>query len=546
MRELMFPAELELRAEASGGDGRTVELRIVPFGVIARTDDGLELVERGAFEGTDPDSIVLRQDHLDPPAGRGTALEERDDAAYMSFRVARTPRGDELLSNLAEGMHRNASIGFEELPGGSTVRAYRGEPVRVHKRLRLREVSTTWRPAYPEASVLAVRMEDLEMPTMTDPLPEPDPEPTPAPTPAPRSPAHTTADPELGNLRARIHELEERGRQAIAFPAGFTTAQRDEAIARGRWAQIALRSLAGERIDPGELRSVLHTRELADVTTTGNLGVVPEQFRTEMLSEITRSRPFLDSTREVPAGAAGLTFNFPKITTRPTTGIQSAEKADVASTATAITTVPFEAISIAGAGDISIQLLRRSSPQFLTLWLDLLAESYAINADNAALDALLAETAVNEGGEFDPSAPSFGSAFTNAAAAGNSSASLLPDRVWLSSAGVAAFIDAKSPTGGGGVPLYPGLAQISGVTAGGGNGPIPLNMRPVWVPAMDDESVDIIVGPSRGFAWAEDGTYTLQADVPSKAGRDVGIVGMLWLMPLHPAAFTTYTLPTGP
>jgi len=131
----------------------------------------------------------------------------------------------------------------------------------------------------------------------------------------------------------------------------------------------------------------------------------------------------------------------------------------------------------------------------------------------------------------------------NAATAAGSRPALLPNRIFLSTAALVAFIDAKSPTGGGGTPLYPGLASISGVMAGdGGAGPAGFNMRPVWVPALDDESVDVIIGPSQGFHWTEDGTYTLTADVPEKAGRDVGLVGMIWFAPVYPAAFTTYAL----
>jgi hypothetical protein len=230
-------------------------------------------------------------------------------------------------------------------------------------------------------------------------------------------------------------------------------------------------------------------------------------------------------------------LSVPVIETRPTTGVQSSEKAELASTATSIIPANFDPVTIGGYGDISLQLLKRSDPSYLELYLDLLAEAYAIDADDQAVDALLAQAAVNEGGTQDPEDASFGAAWANAAAV---SRRLKLDRIWLSSTAVAAFIDAKA--NGTNAPLYSDLQ--ANFTAGGGAGGTISGMRPVHVPALDDEAVDIIVGPSNGFGWAEDGTYTLQVDVPARAGRDVGLVGMLWFAPLYPSAFTTYTLPS--
>lgn len=501
---------------AAGADpDRTFSARIMPWGQVASTINGRESFERGAFADVDPTRVVLRADHEGPPRGRGTSIEERDDGAYMGFETAPTPNGDELLGLVRSKAYRNVSVGFEPIETETREQDAPGGPLLVRRRVRLREVSATWAPAYDDAAI-----EERNGPTVTTAT-------------ATEAPPAASVD-QIERALARLEAIEERSRQEATAPPN---AGQDRALPhKGLWAALAIKSLTGDRVTDVEMRA------LADVVTGDNLGVVPPAYRSEMLGFINPGRPFLESTRQIPAGATGMKIIMPRLIQRPIVGKQAAEKGDVASQKTIIDTVDFDAETYAGAGDLSLQLLKRSSPEFLALWTELLAEAYGIETDNAALDTLLAEAAVIEGGEFDPANPSFGSAFTNAAAVSKSPL-MRPDRIWLSTAAMAAFIDAKTPAGGGGTPVYPGLANIAGIGEGGNTGPAGISLRPVWTPALDDEAVDLIVGPSRGFAWAEDGTYTLQADVPAKAGRDVGLAGIVWFMPLYPAAFTTYTLP---
>ena len=122
-------------------------------------------------------------------------------------------------------------------------------------------------------------------------------------------------------------------------------------------------------------------------------------------------------------------------------------------------------------------------------------------ADDKAVDALLAAAGVNEGRHLDPDdGPQFGAAWANGV--GRQPAAARPTRSGCRATAVAAFIDAKSDTTN--APLYANLA--GNFTAAGGAGGTISGLRPVHVPALDDEAVDVIVGPSRGFAWAEDGT----------------------------------------
>ncbi len=339
----------------------------------------------------------------------------------------------------------------------------------------------------------------------------------------------TNMSEQFGRLAERLEQMDDRARSNIVIPSAPAP---KESPHRGVWMQSVLRMLSGERIPD------LQMRALEDIVTTDNIGVVPPTYSSEMIGVINRRRPFLESTRRLATPTSGMSLVVPRIVTRPTVAQQMTEKAELESGPTAIDTVTYDAVTKGGAGDISLQLLKRSDPSFLSLYMDLLAEAYAIDAEKEAVEALLAAGSgsdiVNDAGIFDPESSTLGEAWIN----GYNAMYGGPDTIWLSSAAVGAFIDAKAD--GTNLPLYSGIQ--ANFTAAGGVGGFVSGLRPVHVPALNATSYDVVVGPSNGFAWAEDGTYTLQVDVPAKAGRDVALVGILWFAPMYPAAFTAWAL----
>ena len=534
--EGLTPA-IEIRDESK----REVGVRIMTWGEIGRTEEGLELFERGAFEGTNPADVVLRMEHEGPPIGIGTEIQERDKDAVGVFRVAQTARGDEALTLIKEGMYKGSSPMFrrdnhqttyEQTPNGRLAR---------RKRVDMREVSLTWRPTYQGTGPMFLRSQE-EAPVAEEFSPGPE---TPVPNPA----GSLSADQEIlermrdfatkqdGNqtqLLERISILEQRAQQETGAP--LPDPSHESAVPRrGDWMQAALTLMDG-----GDLRSD-QKRALADNISDDNPGFIPVVYSNDLIGVIDASRPFIQTTRSIDMPDNGLQISYPRITQRPSVAEQTTEKTEVSSRKITTDRITADVRTFAGAGDISIQLLRRSSPSFLDAFLELLAEQYAIVTEDAAVDALLAASPTAGTGTFDPADPEFGEAFENGVAAGRS---LVPDHMWLSTTAMVEFINAKSPSGGGGTPLYPGLAGIAGITGGGNTGPLPMSLTPVWTPALDNETVDVIVGPASGFRHAEEGTFSLTADVPGRLGRDVALAGFMVFVPVYPAAFTTYVVAT--
>ncbi len=538
---------------------REIDVRILPWDTAIDTLQGREMFRRGSFAGVPSDGLLLMglehearfgvgQDGRPVlariPIGRSTAVSEEADGPHATFRVAKTNGGDEFLALAADRVVTHVSAEFREVPGGTSVQSIDGRRTRIHSLVDARAVSPTYRPAYPGADILAVRSAAEESPvteTQEAPVagaPAIDFAPLIAAINAGQEHQQEQSRSVFEQITGRLEALEERTRASFSIPSGGPSAELPARALRGDWMSAVLRMLSGERVND------VQTRALADLITSDNVGVVPDAFTSEIIGVIDPRRPFLQSTRKLDLPNAGMSLVVPKIVTRPTAGVQAKygdesfpEKTDITSTATSITNVTFDAITIAGGGDVSLQLLKRSSPSYLSLFLELLAEAYGSNCEAEALASLLDTVGgaggVNDGGALDPENLLLGDAWTYAAAVKQQL-----NRMWLSSAAVAKFIDAKADTTN--QPLYSNIQ--AGFTAGGGAQGTISGLTPIYVPELDSTSYDVLVGPSNGFGWTEDGTYTLQVDVPAKAGRDVALVGIVWLAPMYPTAFTAYTI----
>ena len=541
-RSLFVPSEdIEVRDLAK----REVDMRLLPWGHTIETVLGPEEFRQGAFDGIDPSSVYLygaehemrfgmgQTGQMQPvrvPVGRATRVTNEADGPHATFKIARTGAGDENLALMADRIISGVSVEFRQVPGGTVIEKRDGRRVRVHQRALLTGATPTHRPAYGEqAAVLAVRSHEERTGPVTEiqEVPAAGADFSKFEAAFAQIEARAKAQEEVNaRLLERLEREDEQARADIVIPAATP---KDKLPHVGEWLQMVVRMMSGERIPEAQMRT------LDDVITSDNAGVVPPAYLTELIGVIDNSRPFLSTTRRLPTPDSGMKLTVPVINQRPTVAVQNTEKAEVDSTKTLIGTTDFNAITIAGAGDLSIQIIKRSSPNFLNLWIELLAEAYAIESEDQAILALLNATGgVGAATALDPENLSLGAAYVAAFDAIRRP----PDTIWLSTEAVGAFIDAKATTSN--QPLYPGL-RASATAAGGVEGVIS-GLRPVHVPSLDAHGAYAIVGPSSGFAWAEDGTYTLQVDVPAKAGRDVALVGILWPAPWYPAAFTTYNV----
>jgi Escherichia/Staphylococcus phage prohead protease len=154
-------------ATLTPGDGRTVDLRIVPYGERVQANDGLGGVPRGVVyteefvpgvfdhEIKAANRVLLDFEHderVEGIVGRGLTLESRTDGFHGAFRMLETPAGETALALVNEGVLTGASVECRFL------KSRRGADGVVRRvKAKLLKVALCRDPAYPSSLVLGVR-----------------------------------------------------------------------------------------------------------------------------------------------------------------------------------------------------------------------------------------------------------------------------------------------------------------------------------------------------------------------------------------------------
>ena len=159
----------EFAADLTVGDGRTVDVRVVPYGERITHNDGLGGVPKGvpyeeewamgafSHQLNAANRVLANYEHQTGIAGiigHGLVLREEKDGLYGSFKIHATAVGDTALELIREQVLSGVSL--EAIPR-KAVRTAAGVVRRV--KADLRAVAFTRFGAYASAKVLAVREE---------------------------------------------------------------------------------------------------------------------------------------------------------------------------------------------------------------------------------------------------------------------------------------------------------------------------------------------------------------------------------------------------
>ena len=491
---------------------REISGKIVPLGTgeIGHTNLGAYTFAANSIEIADPSKIrLLSQHNMQKPIGKMISAETRSDGIYAVFRLSRSSAGSDALIMAQEGLVTGLSIGAEIIASKPSKDGYT-----VVSQAKLKEVSLVTVPAFASSEILEIAAEEV--------------------IPAVETPTETESETVVEDTTVEATPVEaaavEAARPTVTAMA-YTSPRINLNVTAGEYAKAQLNASRGDA-DARELVAALQVATVAE-----NTGMVPPTYLKDVIGIIDSSRPFIDSIERAALPAAGMKIFTPKLGTQAAVDL-TAEGAEFASADTTVTFQEDTVVKFAGAGKLDLELVDRSDPSFLDLYLRELAASYAQKTDQYA-----AKIAAD--GSADSSSTTIYKALAKSIADSYGVMRQTPNNLLVATSGgnddvdYAGLLGAVDTTGR---PLYAAAASQNAnglITQGSTNGTV-AGLNLVVDPNYTGGTSAIKVGlvyPTMAMRFHESGTLQIRANVVANGQLEIGIYGYVAVVNRYPTAF---------
>jgi HK97 family phage prohead protease len=503
---------LPITLTAADTQTRTLTGRIVTWGEEGFTSAGKTIFAKDSI--TIPKNVKLLLEHdRTRPIGKLTSYEVTDTGIEASFKIAGTIAGDDSLLEAAEGLRDGFSVGIKLNQWDNK------EGTMVISSSQMIETSLVTDPAIDSARVSEVAAAETEISESTDSDTKTEGEDLVSET-APES--VTTEAVEAAKSEVTV---------SASAPVMYSSPRVNLNVSAG---QVAKAQLAASRGD-SDARDLIAALQVA--TVAENTGMVPPNYLRDVIGIIDNSRPFISSIETAPLPASGMKIFTPKLGTQATVAL-TAEGAEFSSTDTAVTFQEDTVVKFAGAGRLDVELVDRSDPSFLDLYISELASSYAQKTDAYAANIAAQNAAASTGSTIyksiaDGIADAFGVM------------RMTPNRLLVATGGGVNDIDFSGLLGAvdtTGRPIFAAAAPQNanglisqGSTAGTVAG-LSLIVDPNYT-GNDAGAKYALVYPSNAMRFHESSQIQLRTAVVANGQLDIGLYGYCAVVNRYPTAF---------
>jgi HK97 family phage prohead protease len=504
---------------ASDAESRIIAGRIVQWDSVGNTSAGQTVFLPNSITFNKNTKLVLEHE-MTKPIGKLMEWSQDETGITASFKIAKTTAGNDALEEAATGLRSDFSVGVK-------VNAWDNKDgVMAISASQLIEVSLVTEGAIPGAEVEKVAATETQGTAASESTQEPQIE-------EPKTEGDDLVSETVSEAVSTetVEAAKSEVTAATTRPVFYTNPRVNLDVTAGQYAMAQIQATRGDA-DARDLVAALQVATVAE-----NTGMVPPNYLKDVIGIIDNSRPFIDSIETAALPVSGMKVFTPKLGTKATVAV-TAEGAEFSSTDTTVTFQEDTVVKFAGAGILDVELLDRSDPGFLDLYLRELAESYAIKTDAYAAQ-IAAQNATQS------SAATIYAAIAKGIADSFGVMRSTPNRLLVANTGGEDGIDFAGLLGavdGSSRPLYAAAAPSNAnglVTQGSTSGTIAGLGLVVDANYTGDDAgaKHALVYPSNAMRFHESNRIELRANVVANGQVEIGLYGYVCVVNRYPAAF---------